>query len=232
MIRRSGEPDEVGGIDSLRVWHVGLTEAPGREWRHAFLDRVGATGLLHDVGLRLAGATVSLQLERARLRAAMEQLDRCIAGANAACGLAEEDDDSPAEAAPGSTVVLVVDDQSALVVTVAEMLALQGFSVLEATDPQEALRIVGSRHVDVLLTDVVMPVMNGPELARRVLAAHPGIKIVFMSAYAVEEVLAWGAPFLSKPFTYDVLAQAIRDAIDRTSPFNRSTTAAGGLFGH
>lgn len=215
MIRRAGGPEAVSGVDSVCIWRLTLTEAPEREWRRAFLEHATTVGMFHDAGLRVAEATVSLQLDRAHVRAAVDHLDRCIAEANAACGLT---DDAPG-AAPEADVVLVVDDQSAIVATIAEMLTMQGYSVIEVTDPREALRIARSRRVDVLLTDVVMPVMNGPELARRVLEASPAIKPVFMSAYAVEEALAWGTPFLSKPFSFATLTRAVRDAIDRPSPF-------------
>ena len=225
MIRRVGDPEAVSGIDALCVWRVPLSEAPGRQWRHAFLEHARTLGIFHDAGLRLAEGTIFLQLDRGQLRSATEHLDGCIAEANAACGLAQDDTDS--DVAPsGRPVILVVDDQSAIVATVGGMLARQGYHVLKATDPRDALQIAESRRVDLLLTDVVMPVMNGPELARRVLETSPRTRTLFMSAYAVEEVLARATPLLSKPFSYDTLAAAIRDALERPSPFRRSAPAA------
>jgi CheY-like chemotaxis protein len=233
MIRRVGDPVAVSGMDSLHLWHVTLSETPEREWRHAFLEHARAVGMFIDAGLRVADATVSLRLDRAHLRVGVEHLDQCIADANAACGLTEGD--AGDAAARETEVVLVVDDQSAIVDTVTELLKLSGYTVLCATDPREALRIAMSQHVDLLLTDVVMPVLNGPELARLVLEAKPGIKTIFMSAYAVEEALAWGTPFLAKPFTFDSLTRTVREALDhaatgartpRASPFSRSAPAA------
>jgi CheY-like chemotaxis protein len=225
MIRRVGEPEAVSGIDSRRVWLVILSGTPDRQWRHAFLERVWAVGLFDDAGLRLADAAVSFELASTHLRAAVDHLDRCIAGANAACGLT---DDGAGEA-PEAGVILVVDDESGIVGTIAEILARRGYAVLEATDPREALGIVRSRRVDLLLTDVVMPVMNGLELARRVREARPAVKIVFMSAYAIEEALAWGAPFLLKPFSYESLIRTVLDALDR-SPSRRPAPGTSSLL--
>jgi CheY-like chemotaxis protein len=227
MIRRLGDPIAVSGMDSVHVWHVTLSEPPSREWRHAFLERVDGVGMFVDAGLRVAEVTVSLQLDRSRLRAAVDLLDECMASANAACGMTEEAADEPA---PEGEVILVVDDQSAIVDTISELLKLSGYTVVCATDPREALRIAKGQHVDLLLTDVVMPVLNGPELARRVLEAKPGMKTVFMSAYAVEEALAWGTPFLAKPFTFETLTRAVREALDHSSPFSRPAPAAPSPF--
>jgi CheY-like chemotaxis protein len=227
MIRRVGDPIAVSGMESVHLWHVTLSEAPSREWRHALLAEADGVGMFVDAALRVAEATVSLRLDRARLRAGVDLLDECIANANAACGMTEE---AAAEAAPEGEVVLVVDDQSAIVDTVTELLRLSGYTVLCATDPREAFRIATSQHVDLLLTDVVMPVLNGPELARRVLEAKPGMKTVFMSAYAVEEALAWGTPFLAKPFTFDSLTRTVRDALDQSSPTSRPAPAAPSPF--
>lgn len=227
MIQRVGDPIAMSGMDSVYLWHVTLSEPPGRDWRHAFLTEVDGMGMFVDAAVRVAEATVSLQLDRARLRAGVDLLDRCIANANAACGMTE---DAAGEAPPEGEVVLVVDDQSAIVDTVTELLRLSGYTVLCATDPREALRIAKSQHVDLLLTDVVMPVLNGPELARRVLEAKPGMRAVFMSAYAVEEALAWGTPFLAKPFTIDSLTRTVRDALDQSPPLIHPAPAAPSPF--
>jgi CheY-like chemotaxis protein len=98
-----------------------------------------------------------------------------------------------------------------------------GYAVVAATTPDEALRLAGQRAggIHLLLTDVVMPGMNGRELADRLKAITPGLKCVFMSGYTVDAivhrgVLDEGVHFLQKPFTLNDLATKVREALERT----------------
>jgi response regulator RpfG family c-di-GMP phosphodiesterase len=103
----------------------------------------------------------------------------------------------------------------------AKMLDLQGYKILPASTPGEAIRIaceyVG--HIDILMTDVVMPEMNGRELARNLLSLFPEMKRLFMSGYtanviAHHGVLDEGVHFIQKPFAMEELAAKIREILD------------------
>lgn len=121
----------------------------------------------------------------------------------------------------GSATVLVVEDEQALLDFTRESLEELGYSVLAAHSPWEALRLVQghSEHIDLLITDVVMPEMNGRDLALRIQALEPGIKCLFMSGYTREViaqhgVLDKGLNFLQKPFTLSELAQQVRQVLE------------------
>lgn len=108
---------------------------------------------------------------------------------------------------PAGTV-LVAEDEEAVRRLVVLTLTRRGYSVLVARDGAEALERVEEHEgpIDLLVTDVVMPRMRGPELADRLRAACPSIKVLFMSGYAGANVLAEataasGTDFLAKPFT-------------------------------
>ena len=92
-----------------------------------------------------------------------------------------------------------------------------------------ALRIVRveSQPIDLLLTDVVMPLMNGRELVAQVHTIRPALKFLYMSAFSTETVedygirLVPGEPFVIKPFTMESLISAVRSVLDHPSPFGR-----------
>ena len=111
--------------------------------------------------------------------------------------------------------VLLVDDVALVRALVKDLLSEAGYQVLEAADGNEALAI-SARHdgaIDLLLTDLAMPGMNGQQLARELNARRPGIKILFMSAYPPESAQLSGVAaetFLQKPFNPDDLHLKIR----------------------
>ena len=119
----------------------------------------------------------------------------------------------------GATALLVDDELEVLALT-KELLELNGYAVLDASSPEEALRIA-ERHegrIDLLITDVVMPGLRGPELASRVARLRPGIRVLYVSAFvgelpAGEGPLAPGAAFLPKPFSEAALVAAVADAL-------------------
>jgi signal transduction histidine kinase/ActR/RegA family two-component response regulator/HAMP domain-containing protein len=122
------------------------------------------------------------------------------------------------------TVMLVEDDPTVRVVT-ARMLRELGYTVLEAGSASEARNVATTAdgRIDLLLTDVVMPGGSGRELAEALTLARPGLPVVFMSGYTADVVLRQGivqdkVAFLSKPFTADALAAALRRALDPTAP--------------
>jgi CheY-like chemotaxis protein len=118
--------------------------------------------------------------------------------------------------------ILVVDDEDDIRAVVRQMLAREGYVVLDAADPNQALRLAAQTPVDLLLTDVVMPLMRGTELAQRLLAVAPDAKVLLMSAYKLAEVDASGHAFIAKPFTPQALADRVRQLLrDEPSPFAR-----------
>jgi two-component system, cell cycle sensor histidine kinase and response regulator CckA len=117
---------------------------------------------------------------------------------------------------PGSETVLVVEDDDLVRELTAQILRRNGYRVLEASNGSEALDRFG-RHegrVDLLLTDVVMPQMNGPELVQRLERLCPGIKRLYMSGYFEEGTNLKCEPLLEKPFTATGLLDHVRSALD------------------
>jgi signal transduction histidine kinase/ActR/RegA family two-component response regulator len=133
---------------------------------------------------------------------------------------------APPEAAAaqgGSETILLVEDAEALRVLLRELLKGAGYTVLDAEAPDKALALVESTStpIDVLLTDMVMPRMSGPDLARRVKAVKPEARVVFMSGYSEQvsgHTIDEGQVFLQKPFTMDALLRTIRQAVDAPAP--------------
>jgi CheY-like chemotaxis protein len=117
----------------------------------------------------------------------------------------------------GETLLLVEDDALVLEVNARALRAL-GYEVLACRGSTEALETARThpRRLDLLVSDVVMPRMNGPALARALTALRPGLRTLFVSGYA-EELVAGGlpqAPFLPKPFTPRALAAKVREVLE------------------
>ena len=122
----------------------------------------------------------------------------------------------------GAETVLLVEDEPSVRRLMAEALLLGGYTVLEAANGEEALR-VAARHdkesVQLLLTDMVMPRMGGRELAERLRDQAPEIKVLYTSGYADNASVRRGGPnvaipFLQKPFTPAAVAQKVREVLD------------------
>ena len=115
--------------------------------------------------------------------------------------------------------VLVAEDEDGLRQLAVETLQRRGYRVLGAASGEEALKLAGTHDgtIHLLLSDVMMPGMKGPELAERLRAVRPGIRVLLMSGYAAEVVTPAdleGATFLSKPFAPAALAKAVKSALD------------------
>lgn len=122
----------------------------------------------------------------------------------------------------GAETILLVEDESSVRKLAGQVLKRHGYEVVEAASGDEAKRICGARanEFDLLLTDVVMPGTSGPALARWVASVQPGIRVLYMSGYAEQSLVAESglsadAAFLLKPFMPDSLARKVRDVLDR-----------------
>ena len=119
----------------------------------------------------------------------------------------------------GRERILLVEDNDAVRGPVADVLSQLGYDVVAAASPAEALECADSGAIELLVTDVVMPGMNGRELAETLLARNPEIKVLYMSGYTDDAVVSSGGigpgtAFLQKPFGADRLAQRIRELLD------------------
>lgn len=116
--------------------------------------------------------------------------------------------------------VLLVDDDPAVLQLVSEMLAHEGFTVLEAQDATQALELCRQYHgpIHLLVTDYAMPDMNGRELSSCIRSLRPNIRTIYISGLGRSFVLQ-GSPlehragFLQKPFTYEELVDKVRDLL-------------------
>ena len=120
----------------------------------------------------------------------------------------------------GHETILVVEDDLAVLKMTVRMLAGQGYTVLAACSPAEAIRVAGESGTEIhlVMTDVIMPGMNGGELAATLLSRHPHLKRLFTSGYAADViahhgVLDEGVHFLQKPFTIHDLAVKVREVL-------------------
>jgi len=124
--------------------------------------------------------------------------------------------------ATGSETILVVEDEPDVRRVVCKMLTMRGYKVLEAPGPVEAMAVFekNSDQIDLLLTDVMMPVMNGRELQAQIALLKPGIKTLYMSGYAdgvIDDtgILPDGVNFLQKPFTPDALTTKVAQILNQ-----------------
>lgn len=116
--------------------------------------------------------------------------------------------------------ILLVEDEIQVRSLTRTMLSRLGYRVVDAGSAAEALELLrrDPQPISLLLADIVMPEMNGPELARQVLALRPGIQVLFMSGYTGGGVIGQGlldpsTPFIQKPFTAETLAERVRTAL-------------------
>jgi DNA-binding response OmpR family regulator len=137
---------------------------------------------------------------------------------------------APAEsdaAAPGTETILVVEDEANLRYLARQFLEKQGYRVIDAADGAVAMQIAVAHEgvIHLLLTDVIMPGMNGRELAQRISEIRPNVKVLYMSGYTENVIgrngtLDAGVRLLQKPFTLRDLKSKVREVLDST-PFPR-----------
>ena len=119
---------------------------------------------------------------------------------------------NPSQARVECTVLLVEDD-ALIRINGAEILRELGFVVFEAGSAEEALATLQAVPIDVLVTDVNLPGLSGPELAERARTTRPGIGVVFATGDSATIVGEGGVTILAKPYGIDALTHAIRDAV-------------------
>jgi signal transduction histidine kinase/CheY-like chemotaxis protein len=134
-------------------------------------------------------------------------------------------------AASHSEPVLIVEDEEAVRELAAEFMKSAGYTVLTARDGREAIAVAeSSGPIRVLITDIVMPNMRGPELAKRLKASRKNLKIVYMSGYLefnkAEDEFLEGSYFLQKPFTRDSLVRKVEEALRRKRVADRQAQLA------
>ncbi|EKD35809.1 MAG: PAS/PAC sensor hybrid histidine kinase [uncultured bacterium] len=123
----------------------------------------------------------------------------------------------------GRETILLVEDEPAILEVVSTMLQQQGYNILSAATPAEALRIASrsDRTIHLLITDVIMPGMNGRELAGRLQKIFPGLHCLYMSGYTADVIASHEIEedtilFIQKPFHQDDLLATLRDILGRT----------------
>lgn len=132
----------------------------------------------------------------------------------------------------GTETVLVTEDEKAVLKLIQRTLEQQGYNVLAAETPELALQVCAQHQetIHLLLTDVIMPSMNGKELSEHIQKLRPGIRVLFMSGYSADILeqmqasdLPTGLQVLQKPFTALSLAQHVRAILDHSTPAPEET---------
>jgi PAS domain S-box-containing protein len=162
--------------------------------------------------VRQAGGEIAVETaagKGTRVAIYLPRIDEAVAEADAGARSSGE--------SRGTETILVVEDETTVRELARELLELYGYKVLEAAHGEEALRICRTHDgtIHLMLTDVVMPQMNGHELAETLAPLRPGMKVLYMSGYSegsgvVRDILASKTLFLRKPFTPDALAEKVR----------------------
>lgn len=126
-----------------------------------------------------------------------------------------------AEPRGGTETILIVEDEETILGLARSILERCGYTVLTVRSPGEALELVAStpEEIDLLITDVVMPGMNGKELATQLLQLRPALKVLFMSGYTANVIVHHGVlepdvEFIQKPFSVTGLARRVREVLD------------------
>ena len=115
--------------------------------------------------------------------------------------------------------ILIVDDEANTLASLSRAFRLAGHDAVVCDNAERALELARTQPFDLILSDVVMPQMSGPELAQRLAAVRPTMKILCMSGYTDDAVVRHGAleagiAFIQKPFTPETLARKVREVLD------------------
>jgi len=200
------------GMDSETTAHLFepffTTKAPGKG---TGLGLATAYGIVKQ-----SGGAISIYSEPGRGTTVKIYLPS--AEAKAAADMAEP---QPAASLGGNETILVLEDEARVRKLICEVLSGRGYHVLEAVRGEEAIRIASEfkGRIHIVLADVVMPEMSGPQALEQIRALQPHVKVLFMSGYTDEAImhhgiLESGAPFLQKPFVPDALARKVREVLN------------------
>jgi len=131
----------------------------------------------------------------------------------------EESEPPPPKPAPIAKRILVVDDEVGIRSLMRKILLREGYAVAEAVDAAEAIEYVRQQPIDLLLTDVVMPGVNGRELAEQVLLLRPAVKVLYVSGFTGETAVESGnyppgSMWLQKPFTLGSLLRKAKEILE------------------
>jgi PAS domain S-box-containing protein len=125
-----------------------------------------------------------------------------------------------AAAPAGKQTILAVDDKLEVLNLIAQTLSKQGYTVISANSPSEALKLFDQHldQIDLLLTDVIMPFMSGPQLVQKLLAKKPTLRVILMSGHPTDidhfqEIIEQGTAFLAKPFLNGALIDKVGEAL-------------------
>jgi CheY-like chemotaxis protein len=119
-----------------------------------------------------------------------------------------------------SATVLVVDDDPIILDLVKEQISAYGYQTIVVSNGEDALQVASQEtKIDLLLTDIMMPMMNGVDLAKQFVANYPETKVLFMSGYICPSIANYGIQdsehaFLQKPFTQNTLISKMRKVLD------------------
>ncbi|HTQ54659.1 MAG TPA: response regulator [Bryobacteraceae bacterium] len=200
------------GMDSETTTHLFepffTTKAPGKG---TGLGLATAYGIVKQ-----SGGAISIYSEPGRGTTVKIYLPSAEAKASAA-----PSEPQPSESLGGTETILVLEDEARVRKLICEVLSGRGYHVLEAVRGDEAIRIAAEHQgrIHIVVADVVMPEMSGPQALEQIRALHPNVKVLFMSGYTDEAIvhhgiLESGAPFLQKPFLPDALARKVREVLN------------------
>lgn len=219
MPKRVGEPQQIGGSERVPTWLITLSEEPSADWRRRFLQYAHAGGIFSGAQMKVETAGLVFALERSALRLACEHIDQWIVQANDE--MSRLTGQSRAQVPePRSRTILVVDDDATIGPWVQAALEPLGYVVLKTVDPLEAIRMGRDRpgEIDLLLVDVIMPLMDGRKLAQRLRALRPKLKVLLMSGYELSGLEESGWPFIAKPFSMEELAHTVATTLGEEAP--------------
>jgi two-component system, cell cycle sensor histidine kinase and response regulator CckA len=134
--------------------------------------------------------------------------------------------------------ILLVDDEPQVRAVIRDVLELKGYTVLEAGDAVDAAKVEAgvAGPIHLLLTDVMMPGLPGPDLARRLTPRRPRMKVIYMTAFSLVDIqnqqigLEPGVPILPKPFRADVLIKKVRGVLAEPAPSRSNPFAPASPF--
>ena len=207
------EPQRLAAIFDPAL-HGGRTEGLALARAYSLVREWG--GDIACAGEPLRGTTLAIYLPYASLDAVEE------ATPSVPVAVVEEPEPTPVpEPEPMRETILVVDDEAGIRGLMRKILRRERYQVLEASSAEEAMQLAATHKgpIQMLLTDVMLPGMLGPELARKLYAIDSSLKVLYISGYTQDEAVRTGeyppgAKFLAKPFTLGALLAKVRESLD------------------